>query len=95
MEVMDLIVQFAPKILTLCALNIIMVTAMIFVFRDYKKRVEGQDDEVFEVASDARGELPDKVNVLYAIAPILPIVILMLRATSLPALKMSVAEAMI
>ena len=96
MEVMDLIVQFAPKILTLCALNIIMVTAMIFVFRDYKKRVEGQDDEeVFEVASDARGELPDKVNVLYAIAPILPIVILMLGATCLPALKMSVAEAMI
>ena len=90
MEVMDLIVQFAPKILTLCALNIIMVTAMIFVFRDFKKRTEEQNDEVFEVASDSRGELPDRVNILYAIAPILPIVILMLGA-----LKMGVAEAMI
>ena len=67
MEVMDLIVQFAPKILTLCALNIIMVTAMIFVFRDFKKRTEEQNDEVFEVASDSRGELPDRVNILYAI----------------------------
>ena len=95
MEVMDLIVQFAPKILTLCALNIIMVTAMIFVFRDFKKRTEEQNDEVFEVASDSRGELPDRVNILYAIAPILPIVILMLGATCVPALKMGVAEAMI
>lgn len=92
---MDLIVQFAPKILTLCALNIIMVTAMIFVFRDFKKRTEEQNDEVFEVASDSRGELPDRVNILYAIAPILPIVILMLGATCVPALKMGVAEAMI
>ena len=95
MEVMDLIVQFAPKILTLCALNIIMVTAMIIVFRDFKKRTEEQNDEVFEVASDSRGELPDRVNILYAIAPILPIVILMLGATCVPALKMGVAEAMI
>ena len=71
---MDLIVQFAPRILLLCALNIIMVTAMIFVFRDYKKRKEGENEEVFEVASDARGELPEHVNVFYAIAPILPIV---------------------
>lgn len=95
MEVMDLIVQFAPRILLLCALNIIMVTAMIFVFRDYKKRKEGENEEVFEVASDARGELPEHVNVFYAIAPILPIVLLMLGATCLPVLKMSVAEAMI
>ena len=95
MEVMDLIVQFAPKILTLCALNIIMVTAMIFVFRDFKKRTEEQNDEVFEVASDSRGELPDRVNILYAIAPILPIVILMLGATCVPALKMGVSDATI
>lgn len=94
MEVMDLIVQFAPKILVLCALNIIMVTAMIFVFRDYKKNAGNQGD-VFEVASDARGELPEHVNIFYAIAPILPIVLLMLGATCVPALKMSVAEAMI
>ena len=94
MEVMDLIVQFAPKILVLCALNIIMVTAMIFVFRDYKKNAGNQGD-VFEVASDARGELPEHVNFFYAIAPILPIVLLMLGATCVPALKMSVAEAMI
>lgn len=95
MEVMDLIVQFAPKILTLCALNIIMVTAMIFVFRDYKKRTQEQESETFEVAGTSRSELPERVNILHAIAPILPIVILMLGATCVPALKMNVAEAMI
>lgn len=95
MEVMDLIVQFAPKILTLCALNIIMVTAMIFVFRDYKKRTQEQGSETFEVTGTSRSELPERVNILHAIAPILPIVILMLGATCVPALKMNVAEAMI
>ena len=55
MEVMDLIVEFAPKILTLCALNILLVTAMVFVFRDYKKAKPGEEGESLEVASDARG----------------------------------------
>lgn len=95
MEVMDLIVQFAPRILVLCALNIIMVTAMIFVFRDYKKRTADDPDGVLEVASDARGELPERPNILMALAPVLPIIILFLGATALPVLKMSIAEAMI
>lgn len=95
MEVMDLIVQFAPRILVLCALNIIMVTAMIFVFRDYKKRSADDPEGVLEVASDARGELPDRPNILMALAPVLPIIILFLGATALPILKMSIAEAMI
>ena len=95
MEVMDLIVQFAPRILILCALNIIMVTAMIFVFRDYKRRTAEDTGEVFEVNSDARGELPEHPNVLMALAPVLPIIILFLGATAVPFLKMSIAEAMI
>ena len=94
MDVMDLIVQFAPKILTVCALNILLVTAMVFVFRDYKKNKDGEGD-VLEVSSDARGELPEHPNVLMALAPVLPIIILFLGATALPILKMSIAEAMI
>ena len=94
MDVMDLIVQFAPKVLTVCALNIILVTAMVFVFRDYKKNKNGEGD-VLEVSSDARGELPEHPNVLMALAPVLPIIILFLGATVLPILKMSIAEAMI
>ena len=76
MEVMDLIVEFAPKILTLCALNILLVTAMVFVFRDYKKAKPGEEGESLEVASDARGELPERPNILMALAPVLPIIIL-------------------
>ena len=94
-DVMTLIVEFAPKILILCGLNILLVTLMIFVFRDYRKPDPNENAEVFEVASDTRGELPEKPNVLFAIAPILPIVVLLLGATVIPALKMSVAEAMI
>ena len=75
---MDLIVEFAPKILTLCALNILLVTAMVFVFRDYKKAKAGEEGESLEVASDARGELPERPNILMALAPELPIIILFL-----------------
>lgn len=94
-DVMTLIVEFAPKILIVCSLNILLITLMIFVFRDYRKPDPNESAEVFEVASDARGMLPEKPNVLFAIAPILPIVVLLLGATVVPALKMSVAEAMI
>ncbi len=94
-DVMTLIVEFAPKILIVCSLNILLITLMIFVFRDYRKPDPNESAAVFEVASDARGVLPEKPNVLFAIAPILPIVVLLLGATVVPALKMSVAEAMI
>ena len=94
-DVMTLIVEFAPKILIICGLNILLVTLMIFVFRDYKKPAADSNAEVFEVASDARGELPEKPNVLFALAPVLPIIVLLLGATVVPLLKMTVAEAMI
>ena len=96
MEVMDLIVDFAPNILTLCALNIIFVTAMVFVFRDYKKPgMKGIDGSVSEIVADERGQLPEHPSILRAVAPILPVVLLMLGATCLPVIRMSVAEAMI
>ena len=47
------------------------------------------------MASDARGELPERPNILMALAPVLPIIILFLGATVLPIFKMSIAEAMI
>lgn len=93
-DVMDLIVEFAPNVLTVCALNIILVTAMIFVFKDFKKPVAGDADSI-DIEADERGKLPENPSVLRAIAPILPVVILMLGATCVPILKMSVAEAMI
>ena len=58
MDVMDLIVQFAPEVLTMCALNIVLVTAMVFVFRDYKRPQPGEDLG-FSVVADERGQLPE------------------------------------
>lgn len=95
MDVMDLIVQFAPNILTLCALNVILVTAMIFVFKDYKKPLPGQENSFVVETNDARSQLPDHPNLFMAIAPMLPVVLLVLGATVVPAMKMSVAAAMV
>lgn len=94
MDVMDLIVQFAPQILTVCALNIVLVTAMIFVFRDFKK--PGTDGvSAFNVNADEHWELPEKTSLLRAIAPVLPVILLFLGSTCVPALKMSIAAAML
>ena len=94
MDVMDLIVQFAPEILTVCALNIILVTAMIFVFRDFKK--PGADGvSAFHIDSNEHWELPEKTSILRAIAPVLPVILLFLGSTCIPALKMSIAAAML
>ena len=94
MDVMDLIVMYAPEILTVCALNIIMVTLMVFVFKDFKK--PGKDGvNAFTVDRDEKWELPEKTSILRAIAPILPVVILFLGATVIPMLKMSIAHAMV
>ena len=95
MDVVDLIVTYAPEVLTLCAMNIILVTAMIFVFRDYKRPAPGSSEPVFSVEADARGELPEHPSVLRAVAPILPVVLLLLGATVIPQIRMTVAEAMI
>ncbi len=94
MDVMDLIVQFAPEVLTMCALNIVLVTAMVFVFRDYKRPQPGEDLG-FSVVADERGQLPEHPSMLRAVAPILPVVLLMLGATVVPQIRMSVAEAMV
>ena len=94
-DVMTLIVEFAPKILIVCSLNILLITLMIFVFRDYRKPDPNESAEFSKSLRMHGGELPEKPNVLFAIAPILPIVVLLLGATVVPALRMSVAEAMI
>lgn len=94
MDVMDLIVQFSPSILTVCALNIVLVTAMIFVFRDYKK--PGPDGvSAFAVESAEHWKLPEKANLLMSVAPILPVVLLFLGATCIPAIRMTIPAAML
>ena len=94
MKVMDLIVSFTPEILTVCALNIILVTAMVFVFKDYKK--PGPDGvSAFAVEANEHWQLTDRPNYLMAVAPILPVVILFLGATCLPAIRMSIPAAML
>ena len=94
MKVMDLIVSFTPEILTVCALNIILVTAMVFIFKDYKK--PGPDGvSAFAVEANEHWQLTDRPNYLMAVAPILPVVILFLGATCLPAIRMSIPAAML
>lgn len=91
-EIMDLIGRVGPAILCFSLATIVGITLMCFLFKDYKK----PDPNVTNTpaAQQLANNLPEKANVLYALAPLVPIMILL--AVSLwTTLKMSVATAMI
>lgn len=89
MEVMDFLGQFAPYTVAISLAVVVMLSAICFFYGDYKKG--GVANEVKEGASN----LPEKPNVFYALAPLLPVIILVAVSVGAPQLKMSVATAML
>lgn len=89
LDVVPFIELSGVKILALGLLSIVLVTVTALVFHDYEK---GRDfsPEGAEVAGDGL-----RVNVLYALMPLVPVMILLLGNTVLPAMKMGVAQAML
>lgn len=77
------------KILALSVLAIALVTLTALLFHDYEK---GRDFSTKE-PSDADDTL--KVNPIYALIPLVPVVVLLLGNTVVPVLKMGVAQAML
>ena len=61
------------------------------VYRDFRREGFSQADG----AESKQSDLPEKPNVLFAIAPLLPVVILVCASIWAPQLKMSVATAML
>ena len=89
MEPMELVIENSITYGTLSLVGAIMFTVVEFVLKDHK----GSGD-LGNIQTDTTGGI-SKVNILYAIAPMVPLVILLLGNTYVPAIKMGVAQAML
>lgn len=91
MEVMAFITKFFMPLAGFSIAIIIGLTIICFLYRDYKKPVNTSS----EVAQEKEvSNLPAKVNLFYAIAPLIPVAIL-LYVSLYTTMKMSVATAML
>lgn len=89
MEVMEFIGQFTLPLVLFAAATIAGLMIVCVAYRDYKK-TQVQEKGEMQTASN----LPEKVNIFYAIAPLVPVVIL-LYVSLYTTMKMSVATAML
>lgn len=71
---------------------IIVMVAACLLFGDYKKG-GFENDGVHDAANQV--ELPEKANLLWAFAPLLPVILLFVVAIGFPQVKVSVATAML
>lgn len=85
---MEFILQNMTTYMVLWCISVVMITITEFVFRDHKGDGKMVGDGNF-------GETIQRVNILYAIAPMVPLVLLILGNTCVPALRMGVAQAMV
>ncbi len=94
--VMDMVTYVAPTTLILSALSIVFVMIVCVLYGDYRKG--GFGSEGVHPGEDIQKKLPDlpaKPNLLMAAAPLLPVVMLFIISLCFPAVKMSVATAML
>lgn len=87
--VMDLIGLFATKIFLFSLAIVIGLTVVCLIYRDYSKNRPAE-----EAVNDVASNLPEHVNLAYAFAPLLPVVIL-IGFTLWSDVKISVATAML
>lgn len=88
-EPMEFIIENAFTYTVLSLVGALMITVVEVFLRDHK----GSGD-LGNIQTDTTGGI-SKVNILYAIAPMVPLVILLLGNTYVPAIKMGVAQAML
>ena len=90
MEIMDFIALHTPYSLVLYAIGIVGILVMCLIFKD-----KGEATDNIQVNVDQKQEEIQRPNVIYALVPLLPIVILVLGNSVLPQIKMGVAQAMV
>lgn len=88
-EPMEFIIENAFTYTILSLVGALMITVVEVALRDHK----GSGD-LGNIQTDTTGGI-SKVNILYAIAPMVPLIILLLGNTYVPAIKMGVAQAML
>ena len=89
MEVIDFIGAHGMMTLTLSIASIVLMTVMCLVYGDFKK--EGFD----EFKTEGESQLPENPNILFALAPLVPVVLLVVFSLWVPGVKISVATAML
>lgn len=90
MEIMQFIGAHAVTTVTLGAISILIITITCFAYGDFKKN----DTAVKEAVEEASNEIA-RPNIFFAIAPLVPVVLLVCASLWAPQLKMSVATAML
>lgn len=96
MEVMEFIGEFMGYSFLATGVIIVLMTVVCLLLKDYGRRNEGAEHAVQNASADKKlPEIPANPNVLYAAAPLIPVALLMATAIWVPALKMSVATAML
>ena len=89
MEVIDFIGAHGMMTLTLSIASIVLMTVMCLVYGDFKKEGFG------EFKTEGASQLPENANILFALAPLVPVVLLVVFALWVPGVKISVATAML
>ncbi len=92
MEIMDFIFLHSPYSLMVMGIGVIGITIVGMVFHDNQPTPE--EILAYEKATGGNVEI-GKVNYLKAFAPLVPLIILVLGNTCIPAIKMGVAQAMV
>ncbi len=90
-EVMDFIGTHALMTLSVTLISIVVVSITAWFLHDYDKEALSKNTLQAEEGTEA----PVKPNLLYALAPLLPVIILVLASMYLKDMKVSVATAMI
>lgn len=93
--VMDFITYTAPRTAIISVVCIVLMVLVCFLYGDFKKEGFHESNEGALVKQAEASELPENPKVLWAFAPLLPVVILFVVSLTWPELKMSVATAML
>lgn len=93
--VMDFITYTAPRTAIISIVCIVLMVLVCFLYGDFKKEGFHENNEGALVKQAEASELPENPKVLWAFAPLLPVVILFVVSLTWPELKMSVATAML
>ena len=89
MEVIDFIGAHGMMTLSLSIASIVLMTVMCLVYGDFKKEGFG------EFKTEGESQLPENPNILFALAPLVPVVLLVVFSLWVPGVKISVATAML
>ncbi|WP_282163902.1 C4-dicarboxylate transporter DcuC [Turicimonas muris] len=90
MDIMEFIGAHASTTVTLGLISIICITITCFVLGDFSKAVANTQQAIEKASNEV-----EHPNILFAIAPIVPVVLLVVASIWFKELKMSVATAML